>query len=87
MKNKIASTAIALSIAFSTTACSGSNEHGDCIGIIEEGDPELTYNISVWNTVWSVLFFGTVLAPVFWATDYAKCPTGHRVKRGLEDQN
>jgi len=69
-----------LGIMLTLASCSGSNKYGECIGVTEDGDPKLSYKISVRNTIWSVLGFETIIAPVLWATDYAKCPTGFKRK-------
>ena len=56
------------------SSCSGHRDLGECIGVVDEGDPKLVYETDVRNTVWSVIAFQTLIAPILWATDYAKCP-------------
>ena len=41
---------ISFAILLSLAACHGSNSYGECVGIIEEGDPALRYRIDTWNT-------------------------------------
>lgn len=61
-----------------TTGCKSSTEYGECIGIVEDGDPELKYKISVRNAIWTLIGVETLIAPVLWLTDYAKCPVGSK---------
>ena len=56
--------------------CSGSNQYGKCVGIMEKENPKLEYNINIWNTFWSAIGFEWILPPVLWVTSYAKCPIG-----------
>lgn len=60
------------------SSCSGKNKHGECIGIIDKGDPKLAYELSGWNLGWSLIGFEMILPPVLWATDYAKCPVARK---------
>ena len=64
-------------IALLLTSCSGSNRHGECVGL-DNADrlPNLEYRLSARNTIWSVIGIETIIAPVLWATDYAYCPIG-----------
>lgn len=68
--------ALASLLCFARAGCHGSNRYGECIGLGDEADPNLVYKIDVWNTVWSFLGVETLIAPVLWATSYAKCPVG-----------
>jgi len=67
-----------LALALALSSCTGSNNLGECIGIAEDGNPKLVYKISVRNTFWSFVGFETIIAPILWVTDYAKCPIGKR---------
>jgi hypothetical protein len=59
------------------TGCTGSTSFGECVGISTDQDnPTLVYKISVWNTFWSALSFQTIITPILWATDFARCPVG-----------
>jgi hypothetical protein len=58
-------------------SCSGSNEHGECVGFSDgDRDPRLEYEVSTRNAIWSFIGVETIIAPVLWATDYAYCPVG-----------
>ena len=60
-----------------TVSCSGSNRYGECVGIDDaDRNPNLEYNLSMRNMIWSGLAIETIIAPVLWATDYAYCPIG-----------
>ena len=64
--------------ALMLTSCHGSNEYGECIGLIDEDaeDPNMKYKIDLWNTVWSFIGIETIIAPVLWVTHFARCPVG-----------
>ncbi|MDB4330276.1 hypothetical protein N9948_00970 [bacterium] len=62
------------------TSCSGSTQFGECIGIADEGNPKLIYETSTRNAIWSFIGIETIIAPILWATDYAKCPIAYRDK-------
>ena len=81
MKNtKLLSAGLLLLVALSS--CTASTEHGECVGIMEEGRPDLNYKLSGRNLAWSILGLEMLFPPVLWATDYAMCPSGPRSKRG-----
>ena len=66
-------------------SCSGSNQHGECVGFDElDRHPNLVYRISIRNTIWSVVGFQTIVAPVLFFTDYAYCPVGLKVTKDSE---
>lgn len=65
-------------LALSLTSCTDSNDLGECIGIAEDGRSDLNYKISIRNAFWSVVGFETIIAPILWATDFAKCPTSYK---------
>lgn len=77
MKNVILVTFLAIGL----TSCKGSTEYGECIGLVDEGDPNLVYKPSTRNAVWTVLGFETIIAPILWLTDYAKCPVAEKTPR------
>ena len=58
--------------------CSGSNQVGKCIGLVGDENPNLAYEISLRNTVWSFVGLPFVLPPIVWATHYVKCPVGYK---------
>lgn len=68
-----------LLLALSLTACTGGNQYGECVGLDEaDQQPNLEYKISVRNAIWSFIAIETIVAPVLWVTDFAKCPTGFK---------
>jgi len=64
----------AMIACFLFTSCTGSTQYGECIGIADTGKPDLEYKMSIWNALVAAFFFETIIVPVFWAVDYAKCP-------------
>ena len=83
-------TALLLGTALLTTApaCKGETQHGECLGFDddEDRDPNLNYDISVRNAVWSVLGFETVIAPILFFTDYAYCPESRKTEPPKEEE-
>ena len=65
-------------LSIAALGCSGSTEYGECIGVVEDGEPNLKYKVSIRNAFWSIIGFETIIAPILWATDYAKCPVGNK---------
>lgn len=60
-------------------SCSGSNKYGECVGFSDsERNPNLIYEVSVGNAIWTVLGFETIIAPILWATDYVYCPVAKK---------
>lgn len=62
----------------SLTACKTETEFGECIGFQEDESPELKYEISVRNAVWTAIAIETVVAPVLWFLTTAKCPVAKK---------
>lgn len=67
---------VAFTSLFFLTACTTKTEHGKCIGFLVDEDPSLKYEISLQNTVLSLIGIELILPPALWVTHYAKCPTG-----------
>jgi hypothetical protein len=60
--------------------CTSQTVYGDCLGVGEEEDPTLVYDVPTMNIVWSVIFFEMIFPPiVFLATDF-KCPVAYKKK-------
>jgi len=71
----------ALMLLISVSACTLDNEHGRCIGIAEKENPNLDYEFSAWNIVWTALFVQSLFAPAVWIFRCAKCPTGKKLEQ------
>lgn len=71
---------LAITLATSSVACTDNTEYGECLGIDDEDrrDPNLVYDMSTWNVVVGVLFFSTVIVPVWVALDETYCPVGRK---------
>lgn len=63
------------------SGCESENQFGKCVGIAQgdRRDPDLTYDLSIWNTVWSIIGFETIVAPVVFLHHETYCPSGPRV--------
>ena len=85
MNRFTALTALVISTALLTsTACKSETEHGQCIGLDDEPRPDLQYEISTRNAVWTAIGVETIVAPVIWGLSMAYCPVG-RLDRGAPD--
>ncbi len=69
----------AILLILTSSACYFNTEYGKCISPFEDGRPELEYEISTWNTVWSALGLEMVFPPVLWTVKCGKCPVGKKV--------
>jgi len=58
--------------------CENSTTYGECIGFDDEEVKELKYEISIRNAVISAIFIESIVVPVIWALDDAKCPIGEK---------
>lgn len=65
-------------IAMSLSACTSKTEYGECIGILKDKDPNLKYELSVWNTVVATIFFETVVVPGVVIANQHSCPVGKK---------
>ena len=70
--------------SFATVGCVGSTDVENykdvpCVGLSEDArDPRFNYSVKGWNVAMGIIFFETILAPVFLLTDYLYCPTSLR---------
>ena len=58
--------------------CTSRTPHGECVGILEEREPELSYRASVWNIVLAVVFSETIVVPLVVVLDEHSCPVGRK---------
>ena len=59
-------------------ACESSTNLGPCIGIVDTEQEDLVYEISIQNAIVTVIFIETIVVPIIWAIDCAKCPVARR---------
>lgn len=67
-------TILTITICLLNTGCTSKTEFGQCIGILDERDPNLVYKVHVGNMVISLLGLELILPPVYWFSQYALCP-------------
>lgn len=65
---------LSILVVLTLMSCDGSTKYGECIGVFDEGNPDLVYKMSIWNGVWSAIFIETIIVPIVWAAEYARCP-------------
>lgn len=58
------------------TGCTSKTEFGDCIGLDDEKNPDLVYDVSTNNIVTGVIFFQLIAPPVIVALEEFYCPVG-----------
>jgi hypothetical protein len=64
--------------ALLSASCKSDTEYGECVGMLEERDPRLTYEPSVHNIVLAVVFVETIFVPVLVVLEEHSCPTGRK---------
>lgn len=61
-------------ICASLVGCDSHNEHGKCIGLLDDGEPGVRYELSILNTALAIIFVETVIVPVVIVAKETKCP-------------
>lgn len=76
-KNWKAATILAAALA-AAPSCESETELGKCVGVLQgdRRDPQLAYDLSVWNAFWGVVGFELILPPIMWLHHETYCPTG-----------
>lgn len=72
---------LVLSLASATVAgCNSENEFGKCVGIgqSDRRDPNLYYDLSIWNVFWGVVGVEMIFPPILVLHHELYCPTGKR---------
>ena len=64
--------ALSLVLALSTSACTSSNQYGECVGV---QDPHEGYKVSAWNVAMGAIFIETLFAPAITLFCDFYCPT------------
>ena len=59
--------------------CTSSTQYGQCVGIVDERDPNLVYKLSAQNMAVAIIFFELIAPPIIVLADELYCPVG--VKR------
>ena len=78
---KISSILVAAALTTSILISSGCTEEtsfGPCVGLDDEKNPDLVYNISTRNMILSVIFIETIFVPVIVALDETYCPVAKK---------
>lgn len=58
--------------------CTSSTSYGECIGILEEREPDLRYSADVGNIVLAVVFSETIVVPLVVVLGEHSCPVGRK---------
>ena len=66
----------ALLAASLLAGCTSSTQYGRCIGVNDNENPKLEYDVSAWNAFLGVIFVETIIVPLVVIFDKAKCPVG-----------
>lgn len=59
-------------------ACSSKNELGDCVGVLNNKNPNLNYNLSVWNIIMAGVFSETLIVPAVVVLNQLECPVSKK---------
>lgn len=56
--------------------CTSKTEHGKCIGVNSQENPQFNYEYSGRNIFFSIIFAETIAPPLITWYEMAKCPVG-----------
>lgn len=63
-----------LSIMLVLMGCTTRTNHGVCVGVVDQKDPKLKYELSYKNIFLAVLFYETLIVPAVVALKQLECP-------------
>lgn len=66
---------IATTIAL-LTGCTRSTSYGQCVGVMEEKESHLKYEVSYWNAFVAFIFLETIIVPIVYVSSDISCPVG-----------
>lgn len=78
MEKQMRKAIVGLFIIGCLTSCTQRTEFGECIGLVDEKNPALKYDISIWNGVVATFLSGTVVVPVWTLAKQIQCPSGKK---------
>lgn len=64
-------------LALGLTACTSETAYGDCIGLDDDKNPSLKYEVDTGNVIIGALLVETLIAPVYIALEETYCPVGN----------
>lgn len=59
--------------------CTTHTQYGKCIGLADDKNPALTYKVDAWNVFLGIVFFKTIIVPLYVVIDNAFCPVDKKV--------
>ena len=65
-------------IFITLTGCDSETKYGECVGLMDDKDPKLTYVYDKSNIFWAVLLSETLVVPVIVVLDRLQCPIHRR---------
>ena len=72
--------ALAATLALMSVGCTSETAYGDCVGLDDNKNPELVYEVDTGNIVVGALLVETLVAPVYIALEEVYCPIGKTEK-------
>ena len=69
---------LAALVAVPVILYTGSTEYGDCVGLLDQQDTSLVYEVPVGNLIVGTIFIETVVVPVVIVGKELWCPVAHR---------
>lgn len=67
-----------LGLALLTAGCTTETKYGQCVGIGGERDPALKYETDAGNIIGAVIFFETIIIPIYVGLKAVECPVARR---------
>ena len=59
--------------------CTTHTQYGKCIGLADDKNPALIYKVDAWNVFLGIVFFETIIVPLYVVIDNAFCPVDKKV--------
>lgn len=59
--------------------CTTHTQYGKCIGLADDKNPALIYKVDAWNVFLGIVFFKTIIVPLYVVIDNTFCPVDKKV--------
>ena len=70
-----------LGALFLFTSCASRTDFGECVGVNDDRNPDLVYQVSARNVVIGVIFAEMIFPPILVILNQTFCPVGTKEKK------
>lgn len=78
-RNNMKKTFIIVLSAVLLLGCTTHTQYGKCIGLADDKNPALIYKVDAWNVFLGIVFFETIIVPLYVVIDNTFCPVDKKV--------